>query len=58
MGYKLRIFAIGDIITGQTATVGMGLSGVRKLTSLVGFWLKEIPSSPSLVAEEMEKPIM
>jgi len=58
MGYKLRIFAIRDIITGQTETVGMGLSGIRRLTSLLGFWLRETPSSPSMEAKEIEKPSM
>ena len=35
VGYKFRIFVIGDVIAAQTETVGMGLSGIRKLTSLL-----------------------
>ena len=56
MGYSLRIFVVGNIITGQSETVVMGLSGIRKSISLLGFWLREIPSGPSMAAEEMEKP--
>lgn len=33
MGNKLRIFAVRGIITAQTEAGGMGLSGIRKLTS-------------------------